>query len=403
LNKRILFVDHDENRTGSTISLEYLIKGFRDRGYEISVLTPKTTAYAQPYLAAGARIIHFRQFSFFPLSLYTHFTNERSIYSPEGILTFLHDIVALLWGTIIASVAIWRVRPHLVYVNEHVFLQASIASRLANVPSVIQLRSQLLRGRWGIRRRILSWMILNANQAVIAITRLEGDQLCADEKRQKKVKVIGEFSPSAFPFPVDTMSYRSQFSIPTDKQMITFMGGIAEIKGTMIFLEAALKALEYIPNAVFAIAGNLDRNNDNRMGYFEKCMRMLRELQQREAIYLIGEISNPLDLIAASDVIVSSATASHFSRPVIEAWRLGKPVIASRTEHMLELIEEGTTGLLYSPFDADMLSERLIRLLSDHLLLKTLQTEGRKRALVSFDADTNVRAIVDLCDSIPTR
>jgi hypothetical protein len=41
MNKNVLFVDEDPGRTGSTVSLEYLIKRFKSDGFKVYVLTSK--------------------------------------------------------------------------------------------------------------------------------------------------------------------------------------------------------------------------------------------------------------------------------------------------------------------------------------------------------------------------
>jgi glycosyltransferase involved in cell wall biosynthesis len=50
---------------------------------------------------------------------------------------------------------------------------------------------------------------------------------------------------------------------------------------------------------------------------------------------------------------------------VLEAYATGTPVIASRIGSLAEIVEDGVTGLLADPHDADGLAERL-RWATDH-------------------------------------
>ncbi len=62
-------------------------------------------------------------------------------------------------------------------------------------------------------------------------------------------------------------------------------------------------------------------------------------------------------------VIYPSIWYENFGMTIIEAFACGKPVIASRLGTMQEIIEEGKTGLLFEPGNADDLKERLSGLL----------------------------------------
>jgi glycosyltransferase involved in cell wall biosynthesis len=400
VKKRILFIDHDEGRTGSTVSLEYLVKAFIERNYLVFILTPKGESKARYLIDAGAAILKFRNGRFFTIELLTHFTNTRYPFSCKGMLLFAHEILKFFWGILIIWKTIKKTSPQLVYVNEHVVMQASIAAHLNRIPAVIHIRSLLLKGIYGIRRRLISRLILTYNQVVFAITKIEAEQFCPRGEEREKIKVIGEFFSEVREHSADVNICRESFGLPMNRQIVAMLGGIEEVKGTLVFLQSARLVLAKFPNVVFVIAGETHRGNVLARAYLDKCMQSVEHLRQKGSIYMLGEITNSLDLIAASDIIVSPSLKTHFSRPIIEAWGLSKPIIASRTDHMQNLIMHGINGLLFDIGDQYSLAFYLSQLLVNVELCKRLGIKGKRKVDAEFNAGKNLKTIVDLCDTL---
>jgi glycosyltransferase involved in cell wall biosynthesis len=212
--------------------------------------------------------------------------------------------------------------------------------------------------------------------------------------------VVGEFVPQVHHRTADAHASRELFGLTQKKHVITMLGGIREIKGTLVFLRAAQQVLLKYSNVIFVIAGsNYHDGTSSKRAYFDVCMKVVESLRQEGSIILLGEIANALDLIGASDIIVSPSLQTHFSRPVIEAWAYSKPVVAAKTAHMSDLIAHGINGFLVEPGDAQTFADCLVRLLNDDELCKRLGREGKKKASAEFDADKNLQTIVETCDA----
>jgi len=107
-----------------------------------------------------------------------------------------------------------------------------------------------------------------------------------------------------------------------------------------------------------------------------------------EAVEILGWLDPPdvADLLAQADVVVVPSRREAFGIVVLEAWRAGTPVVASRVDGLGELIDDGATGILVPPGDAAALAQACVRILTDPTLAGTLSAAGSV-AVQSFSWD----------------
>jgi glycosyltransferase involved in cell wall biosynthesis len=88
---------------------------------------------------------------------------------------------------------------------------------------------------------------------------------------------------------------------------------------------------------------------------------------------------------AAADVYAHAARADTFPNTVLEAFACGLPVVATAVGGIPEQIEDGETGFLVPAGDAQALSDRLTRLLSDEHLRERMAMLAVETAQRRFD------------------
>ena len=104
------------------------------------------------------------------------------------------------------------------------------------------------------------------------------------------------------------------------------------------------------------------------------------------------------ELYANSDLFVFPSIAESFGHPLVEAMASGLPVLASDIPLCREIC--GEAAIYFSPFDAQDLAEKLIRLRRDNHLRRQLGEAGRKRAETHFDWNDHVRRLVELIEQV---
>jgi len=129
---------------------------------------------------------------------------------------------------------------------------------------------------------------------------------------------------------------------------------------------------------------------------------LAREMGVTEAVTFTGRLSedDTLAQIAQSDLLVLSSFMEGLPIVLMEAMALGVPVVASRVAGIPELVEDGSTGLLFAPSDWDGLKACMERLLGDGTLQAEIAERARKKVAEEFDVRGSAKVLAGLFERI---
>lgn len=99
---------------------------------------------------------------------------------------------------------------------------------------------------------------------------------------------------------------------------------------------------------------------------------------------------------AARALVLPSIWIENFPRTLVEAMACGLPVIASRLGAMATLVEDGRTGLLFSPGDAIDLRAKLDWAMANPEALAAMGRAARADYELRFQGGTNVQQLMDV-------
>ena len=128
--------------------------------------------------------------------------------------------------------------------------------------------------------------------------------------------------------------------------------------------------------------------------------KMAFELGIADRVCFMGIVDNPVETMAGMDAIVLPSLWEGMPNAVLETMAAGKPVVASRIAGMDELVQDGITGLLCNPGNAEELAMALLRLGRDRQLACAMGQAGRRLAREKFSIDATVEATVGLYDEL---
>jgi glycosyltransferase involved in cell wall biosynthesis len=138
-------------------------------------------------------------------------------------------------------------------------------------------------------------------------------------------------------------------------------------KGHRVLLEA----IGEVPDALFLLAGD----GPERASLEAEAER----LGVAERVRFLGRREDVPQLLAACDVFALPSLYEGSSLAVLEAMAAGIPIVSSAIGGTDELIEDGRSGLLVAPGDAEALAGALRRVLADGALRESFAAGARER------------------------
>jgi len=96
-----------------------------------------------------------------------------------------------------------------------------------------------------------------------------------------------------------------------------------------------------------------------------------------------------------ASVFVMPSIYEPFGHVFLEAMAYKTPCIGSNKDAMPEIIEDGKSGFTIPLHDHRQLSEKIVYLLEDENLIRSMGEEGRRRIERSFNWDAVARRITE--------
>jgi glycosyltransferase involved in cell wall biosynthesis len=185
----------------------------------------------------------------------------------------------------------------------------------------------------------------------------------------------------AVPSDAEARSARERLGVG-DAPLVLYAGKRSIGKGTPVLLEALDRIAGAVPGTRFVLAGKGDM-----------------AVATRPDLHVLGVILQPelFALYRAADVIVvPSIWPEPLSRVLLEAMRMGRPVVATAVGGSPEAVEHGVTGLLVPRQDPEALAEATVELLLDPARRARMGAAAAERARSVFDEDRLVAALLEV-------
>ncbi len=225
---------------------------------------------------------------------------------------------------------------------------------------------------------------------------------------KKNIRLIANSKATAAPFlkfrkPVtvfynglDFEKYKpNPASNPTP--IVGILGALARWKGQIEFIKMAKKLVDLGVKVKFRIIGDEIYDTPSERGFKEEIRHEIIKLELGEKVELVGFKEDSVSALHELHVLVhASIKPEPFGRVVIEAMACGIPVVASQAGGILEIVDHGKTGLLFTPGDIDQMALLVKRILDEHDLRNQMIQNAFKKVQKDFNLDNQVIKMAEL-------
>lgn len=171
---------------------------------------------------------------------------------------------------------------------------------------------------------------------------------------------------------------------------IVSVGRLTWKKGYMIGLMAIKKLVEQGISLKYHLVGS---------GEDEQAIRFhIHDLELEEIVILHGKKSpkEVAQILSEAHLFFHPAISEGFCNAVVEAQSVGLPVVCSDAEGLSENIENGVTGFVFRRRNADQAAEKLLQIINNPALYKSMNLAGPIRVSKYFNIQQQVATFSDV-------
>lgn len=191
---------------------------------------------------------------------------------------------------------------------------------------------------------------------------------------------------------------RGTFGLGPSTPCFGILGMLLPWKGHTVFLKAAARVFERIPDARAFIIGAAPPRGK---AYERELRALAQELGIADRVIFTGFRPDVSEMLQLLDVVAhASVDPEPFGRVIAEAMAMKRPVIATRAGGPTEIIDDGRTGFLVPPGDDEALAYRLITLLENPSLAERVAEAGYTAARDRFSAEAHARMVQQVYERV---
>lgn len=255
-----------------------------------------------------------------------------------------------------------------------------IAAGWARVPAVVHTpHGHAFHGYLGplgsLALRRVEAALARRTDAIICLTEAERtDHLRLGVGRPERFEVIHSGVELArFRSPdVDPEVKRRELGLGDRARIVGCVARLVPVKGVQVLLEAVPRIRERVPDAVVVFVGDGELR--------PQLERRARELRVDGAVRFLGLRRDVAELVPLFEVAALPSLNEGMGKAAVEAMAAGKPVVASATSGLVDVVRDGRNGVLVPPGDPEALAWAIADLLTHPERARRLGETAREDA-----------------------
>ena len=363
--KNILFVHSSSEMYGSDRSLLNIVKQINKDEFNVYVVLP----------CPGPLVDAMREIPKVNVEVFEVAVLRRKNLSIKGGIQYIKEFCG---SYNYLKKFIKKCKIDIVDTNTAVVFPGAIAAKHAKIKSVWHIREII---KSNLENTVISFIMNRYADVVIANSKATGVAL---KVNQKKVKVVyNAVEESADVIPIEHEDF-----------VVGMAGRINRWKGQKLLTDVAEIVCKTYPNTKFYIAGEAYMGEEYLK---EELINYIASKKLSDNVILLGQVNDMSSFYKSLDVFALPSTQPEpFGLVVIEAMEYGLPVVATNHGGPTEIVSEGQDGFLVDYNGPEEMAERIMRLIADAELCKTMGAKGQMKKRQVFSVAEMVRSIENI-------
>lgn len=269
---------------------------------------------------------------------------------------------------------------------------ANLAALATNTALVSTLNSWYANehGKASLKGKVYTWLELATNQSLdlyVTVSERDRQSLINSGVQNNAVELIyNAVDINISSLPENREALRKKFDLPSDAIICTALGRLVPVKGYDVFVNAVQKIANQVPQLYCLIIGQGESE--------EELSQQIHAAKLEERVRLVGYYARQeaISILRSSDIFVMPSRYEGTPIALLEAAALARPILASSTGGIPELLTHEEHALLVSPGDSTALAEGLVKLAFDRDYADRLGQNAQQRICKHFNLETQVHA-----------
>jgi len=247
------------------------------------------------------------------------------------------------------------------------------ARRVFYTPQTVDIRNN----RWQNAYILLEYMLAHLTEQIFSVCQVDADRMVSWGIPEEKVSVIPNgIELSIFNNLEDRYAACRRLGLNPDYPVIMQVGRLSPQKDPEMFLNGAHRVLRICPNAQLVWIGEGPLFNRVQSG--------VKTLGLQNNIHLLGRIDQAYRCMVAADVVTLTSRWEGVPYSLLEAMACSKPVVSTAVNGCPEVVLNSKTGFLVDVGDASGWADRVLQLLANPQLAKSMGSAGRQHVEAKF-------------------
>ena len=245
-------------------------------------------------------------------------------------------------------------------------------------------------GKASLKGKIYTSLELLSNQSLelyITVSEKDRQALLKAGLPEEKVELIyNAVDTNLSAIRADLEWLRRNFDLPPEAVVCTAVGRLVPVKGYDVLVKAMQQIASQVPQLFCLIVGEGECR--------EELSAQIQEVGLTDRVRLLGyyDREDALAILKSSDIFVMPSRYEGTPIALLEAAALARPILASATGGIPELVQHQQHAFLVPPNDPGALAQGLMKLTLDREYANSLGRKAQRRIEQTFNLDSQVNA-----------